>query len=191
MEELKLQNKIYIFNKLDDINNKDNFICCNDLFNIISSSIASDRRLINSYDKDEVILMWKKNNGKLRNCRFFTHKGLVRYLSEGKIFNHKNVCEYFNVDIIDKELIKIYKYKNIDGTFDTKKILKWLFGKRKACSSLNKFISLEELSEWLIEYKKNDILINRKNKILSLVGYKTEITESEIYVVDECNIVIA
>ena len=128
-------------------------IQCNEIINAISTSVARDKRIINGYSKDEMVTQKIKVNGVLRNCRMFTIQGIERYIQEGNIYSYENVCEYFGVDTLDPKNKEIIKYMDKKNKFITKKILKWLFGKRKQDKSLGKSIKYDELVEWMKDYE--------------------------------------
>lgn len=211
IDELLNLNKKTIFDKLDKIPVYDGYIKCNDLFDAISTAIIRDKRLINSYNGEdskysEVVRKMIPVGKTKRKCRCFTTRGIARYIHEGKLINYKTVCEYYRVEPIDREIEILRKMLIKDDVFDTKKILKWLFGKRKQIKQLGKTININVLCIWLNKYENNDVIIARKNKILQLAGYTidnkstdeekidsttstTDLSTTEIVIVnDECNI---
>lgn len=211
IDELLNLNKKTIFDKLDKIPVYDGYIKCNDLFDAISTAIIRDKRLINSYNGEdskysEVVRKMIPVGKTKRKCRCFTTRGIARYIHEGKLINYKTVCEYYGVEPIDREIEILRKMLIKDDVFDTKKILKWLFGKRKQIKQLGKTININVLCIWLNKYENNDVIIARKNKILQLAGYTidnkstdeekidsttstTDLSTTEIVIVnDECNI---
>lgn len=213
IDELLNLNKKTIFDKLDKIPVYDGYIKCNDLFDAISTAIIRDKRLINSYNGEdskysEVVRKMIPVGKTKRKCRCFTTRGIARYIHEGKLINYKTVCEYYGVEPIDREIEILRKMLIKDDVFDTKKILKWLFGKRKQIKQLGKTININVLCIWLNKYENNDVIIARKNKILQLAGYpvvdnkstsssnsstetstsSTETSTEIVIVNDECNI---
>jgi len=170
-------NRQFIYDKLDAVQciERDNqiYVRCDDIFRILSKSIVRDKRLINDYSSDEVITMSiEVSSGQskvIRLCRLFTQKGLHRYIQEGKIISYIHVCEYFNLSVKDSDIIKINSCLVDKDLFDTKKILKWVFGKRKQVKQLGATVNIKEFAEWLSSNQDN-CLINRKNKVLKLAG---------------------
>lgn len=166
-------NKKGIFDKLSKIRtikiNQLVYYLCNDVIDILSESPVRDKRLINDYESDEVVIRKKYINNVLRECRFFTIKGIERYLYEGKVFNYKNACDYFGVNVKNKQYEKwkadIDKIL-ISGVFQTKTILKWLYEKRKSIKTLGEQISTSDLIKWLDGVEDDDINQNKQKWLL-------------------------
>ena len=133
-------------------------IRCDDLINLVSASIESDKRLINSFTKLEVYTDFIEVGNVLRRCRIFTPAGVCRYISEGKISGYRYVCEYYSIEAEDKVLKKLNSYI-INNHFITSKILKWLFQKRKRFKCFGKTVSVKNLIEWVKSY--NGDMINK------------------------------
>jgi hypothetical protein len=178
MDELKKINRYDIFTKLDNVTIQDTHIMCNELIDIVSISKARDRRVINDYADDEIIVQMSKINGKLHRYRYFTRKGLLRYIQEGHIYNYKNVCAYYGIRVRNfehDEFDKLFKNSDKDADNDadnvtnggnSKKVLKWIFKKRKQSKLLPNIITKKQLLEWLKLYDKDDLSMARKNKIM-------------------------
>ena len=132
---------------------------CNDIITAISNSVERDKRLINEYEQDEIIVRSTRTNGTLRKCRFFTVKGLERYVHEGKIYSYVNVCEYFNFIPKDKQHDKwkeeVDKCRQANE-FITKKILKWVCEKRKIAKELGNVVNATALIKWLASTEHNE-----------------------------------
>ena len=129
---------------------------CDDVIKALSSSVVSDKRLINGYTKAEVKLIGIQGKSGLRICRAFTNKGIRRYIHEGKIIDYQNACAYFGEKPLDKELEKVRKYLGNDSKFNTRQILKWAYEKRKQDKTLGVRISCEELIEYLVDDEFED-----------------------------------
>lgn len=154
MDDLQLANKTDVFEKLANLVVVRETIRCNDLIDAISTSVSRDKRLINNYTPEQMIKHDVQVGNTLRSCRMFTMEGIKRYVHEGKIYSYKNVCEYFGLSPIDPLIAEMDKCK-VPGseTFMTKKMLKWLFDKRKQTKELKSTVSLDKLRQWLVPYK--------------------------------------
>lgn len=169
-------NKKAIFDKLDKVEKKDNTYKVIDLIAALSTSIDRDRGIVNNYLPDEVFIRRVKCNGILRAARFFTLKGIARYLHEGKIYSYKNACEYFKVEPKDLEEEKLLnelkdmKVNSLDGSvlYDTKRLLRWLFEKRKSAKHLGDECSATTMLEYIDSLDEDELMIvnSRKLKIL-------------------------
>ena len=152
MDELLDYNKSELFKKLDALKKIEELYPANDLIDIVSTNKERDKRLINEYTPDELVVRKTIRGGYTREVRFFTHTGISRYITEGKIFSLKNVCEYFKIPYKDpaEEKIKesLAKIKKINGKYKTSMILKWLFDKRKSCKELSEYIDLPTVIEF-------------------------------------------
>lgn len=154
MDKLSELNRNAIFEKLSNLPVIENTIRCNDLIDAISTAKERDKRLINNYTKEEMITMKVLVNGKIKNCRMFTELGIARYVQEGKIYSYENVCQYFEIPIknpFDQEIKKCFEGKQ----FNTKKILKWLYEKRKQDKNLPELIEPKQFVIWLKQVKKS------------------------------------
>jgi hypothetical protein len=188
MDDFILCNKKAIFSKLDNIivetqlydpiQKKERLIYrCNTVIDQISTKPVRDKRLISDYNDDEVICIRSNvDTDKKRKYRYFTIKGLERYIHEGKIYGYNNVCEYYGFTPIDKEMLYIVELFK-EGLCEQKKLLKWVFGKRKQNIRLPDKITLNEFADWLDQYKKDDINVLKKNKILKYAGREVNIQE--------------
>jgi hypothetical protein len=149
MEDFALINKEAIFDKLSSLRVFEETIKCNDLIDAISTAISRDKRIISKYTVDEMITMKVDVKGTLRNCRMFTDIGIARYIQEGKIYAYENVCEYFGVEPRNPYDKQVDDCLDEEGVFDTKKILNWLYGRRKQDRSMGLKITVDKLIKWL------------------------------------------
>ena len=78
----------------------------NDIIGVLSNNIERDKRLINDYDEDEVVVKKTKCGHYMRSARFFTQKGIERYLSEGRLFSYENACLFFKVQTKNTNYLK-------------------------------------------------------------------------------------
>jgi hypothetical protein len=147
---------------------------CNDIIEAISEMKTRDKRLINKYADDEVFVQILKIRGQPRNnYRVFTEKGIRRYIHEGKLYNYKNVCEYFGVAPIDKTIDEIKNLEFERGKYDVKRVLKWLYERRKQNKALGEVITKAKLLTWLTSaplLKDVDINIRKKNILIRHLG---------------------
>jgi hypothetical protein len=208
LDNINEYNRKVIYERLETCLNIDNTYKCNDVIETLSMMKIRDKRMINEYATDEVILRKIKTSGYMRLTRFFTEKGLKRYLEEGKIISYKTVCSYFKIeeknleydkllkelnkciildkstlcdksiildkstlcdkstvkDTIDKKTVKITS----DTKFATKKILNWLFDKRKSNKELGTIVSIPTLLKWIksTNFKSNSIPNKHKVKLI-------------------------
>ena len=152
MEEFVLFNQKALFSKLDKVRKINNCYNCNDIIEILSESKSRDIRHINDYDISEVIICKVFIETQTRRLRYFTLAGIAKYLHEGKIYSYANACVYFSVQPINKEHIKWKKTVDtflVNDSFDTNKILKWLFEKKKSCVALGNYVDIGKLSLYL------------------------------------------
>lgn len=152
MNDLLEFNKQELFKQLNSLTKFNNMYRCNDIIELVSQSVARDKRLISDYNKEDEITCCKVPvDGVIRLCRFFTRKGLTRYIHDGKLYNYKNVCCYFEITPKNKSVKFIQRCVSSNNPlmFDKKKILKWLFSRRKATKRLPDQVSYAELSTWL------------------------------------------
>ncbi len=158
----------YLKEKLDKCYIIDNNYNCNDIIECISSKISTDKRLINNFHDDEIIL-FKKNN---RTQRFFTKKGLIKYINEGHIDNYELTCKYFNINF-KNENEKNYNKKLesiiVNNKVIISRLLIFLYGKRKRISSLSDKIDKSLISK-LLTNTEFDTEIN-KDKLLYTIDY--------------------
>ncbi len=181
-------NREIIYDKLDNIKRVDGCLKCNDIFAVLSSSITRDKRLINDYTEDEVVIKYDLIKKRHIKCRYFTPEGISRYIHEGKVICYEIVCEYFDVNPIDREVETIMGFMINENTFDTKAVLKWLFGKKKSVKVLKTYVNIKILALWLNNYTNDDIIANRRAKILQMMGYDVSDTPQETDVQDTLNI---
>lgn len=152
MEALELANKTAIFEKLAGLRVINETIRCNDLIELVSTAISRDKRLINSYSSEQMVTRLVSTNGVLRSCRMFTVAGIERYVHEGRLYSYKNVCKYFGLTPINPLIGQLRKCM-VGDQYNTKKVLKWLFDRRKQASELDTIISRDKLLTWLAPYK--------------------------------------
>ena len=171
MDRLEEINKNAIFKKIDNIINKDGSVKCNDLIDAISQSKESDKRLINGWSNDLINCKILKCNNVMRKCRVFTPIGIIKYIHIGKIYSYKNVCLYFKTEPIDEKINEINKCMKTKKIFYTKKIMKWLFEKRKQNKILGEEVFINEFLIWIKNYDDEDI---NKEKQKYLLEFKFE-----------------
>ncbi len=136
MEALLAHNKKALFAKLDAVPRIDDNICAVDLIKAVSDRVECDRRYIHKFTPDQMLV--------LKNKRYLTVEGTKRYIHEGHLFAYATVCEYFKVEPVlpyKEELAGLKK----EGGYDTKRILRWLYDRRKYSSKLDPCITLKEL----------------------------------------------
>ena len=158
MESLLLLNKQATFAKLQNIQCVNGLYVANDIIDVLSDQRNTDRTMLNSYTEDEIRVYKIHRKSGTRLVRLFTIKGLARYLHEGKIYAYETACEYFGVQPIDRakaryevELSSMRCTKICDTTkYDTKKILKWLFNKRKSCKALGETTTVKDIVNMFI-----------------------------------------
>lgn len=152
-KELLELNRNELFKTLDNVKKYHNkYWRCDDIFEALSTSRVSDKRLINDYNDEEVFTMSIKVGNVTRSCRVFTKHGLIRYIHEGKISDYENACAWIGVNPKNKLLETVQKFINDDKEFKTAQILKWLFEKRKADKSLGVYVKPHVLLEWMEDY---------------------------------------
>lgn len=154
-------NKTHLYEKLDTVQKIDKLWVVADIVDILSNQKERDRRIINDFIAiEEVVIQTIKRPSGIKTVRMFTHKGITRYLDEGKIYDLKNACEYFGVPYKDPRLKEYKAYLESiqvgDKKYKTNAILKWLFGKRKMCKALNEQCSIAELLEVFGESEEAD-----------------------------------
>ena len=159
MEALLELNKQGLHTRLAKVQHIKDLYVASDLIDILSNQKERDRRIINDYSEDELKTYKIQRPGGLKTVRMLTKKGIERYLHEGKLFDYNNACSYFSVIPIDKvkqgyqadlesflSTTNTTKKDNVKK-YDTKKLLKWLFGKRKMCKALGDQTSIAEVLE--------------------------------------------
>ncbi len=164
-------NKATLFKKLDLVRKVQTTYMANDLIDVVSESPARDKRMINNYLDDEIMNRRIECKGYLRITRFFTMKGIARYVLEGKLFNYKNVCEYFKIPVIDlnkKKLKEELVSMQLEDAYDVKKVLKWLFEKRKSVKSLGEYAGILDIYKWLdtIGTEEKNMISNDKLQLV-------------------------
>jgi hypothetical protein len=159
MNELHNINKQSIHNKLSKVHTitKDvELYNCGDIIEILSKNKLSDMRYLNGYLPDEVVVILSTINKKTRKRRFFTLKGLTRYIRFHNIISYKHVCEYFNIEYIDKKIIE-YKMEldnmtnivNDVKSYNTKKLIYWLTGVK--VKDVPEYIQAEDVSDYVAD----------------------------------------
>ena len=163
MEAFLELNKQVLHTRITTVQHVKDLYVASDLIDVLSNQKERDRRIINDYAEDEIKIYKIQRPGGLKTVRMFTKKGIERYLHEGKLYDYQNACSYFSVIPVDKvrqgyqtDLESFSINNNSDATqekkygtkkYDTKKLLKWLFGKRKMCKSLGDQTSIVEVLE--------------------------------------------
>lgn len=164
MEALLELNKQGLHTRLAKVQHVKDLYVASDLIDTLSNQKERDRRLINDYSEDELKTYKIQRPGGLKTVRMLTKKGIERYLHEGKLFDYNNACSYFSVIPIDKVkqgyIADLESFLSNTNTtkkdnvkkdtikkYDTKKLLKWLFGKRKMCKALGDQTSIAEVLE--------------------------------------------
>lgn len=185
MDHLLAVNKQAINKKLDAVKRVNDNSCilynCNDIIDALSDAKVRDKRLINDYGKEYVLVRSIKIKNVSRACRFFTLKGIERYLNEGKIYSYKNACEYFSISDRNKQHDKykeqLEKCKESEEYYNTKKILKWLYEKRKSIKALGETTTIKNLLEYIeFDIKK----YNSKDDDSKYVDIDGDIHEVEV-----------
>ncbi len=163
-------NKVALFAKLDGVQKIKELYVANDIIEAVSNKKGRDMNMISSYADDEVQIYTIKRATGLKAMRFFTKKGLTRYIHEGKLFDYKNVCEYFGIEPNDKQALEYKQYLETIYDTTTKKyktstLLRWLFNKRKMCKSLSDYTDIQsvidlfensdEIDDTKLNYLKN------------------------------------
>jgi hypothetical protein len=164
-----------LHNKIAAVKNIRGTYRANDLIDVVSESPERDKRLINSYATDEVMIRRIKCKGYLRTTRFFTKKGIARYVVEGKLFNYKNVCAFFGIEPRDLEREKLEQEladlqdDDDPNLYDVKKVLRWLFEKRKSNKALGEHADLVAIYGWIntLDDDEKDIINATKLAIIS------------------------
>ena len=160
IESLLDYNKQALYDKIRSVKVIRNTYRANDLIDVLSSAPDRDKRIIADYEKDEVLIRRTQCKGVLRMTRFFTLKGVTRYLHEGKVFSYKNACSFFGITPKDLEKEKLEKelanYKEEDGNYNTKRLLRWLFEKRKSAKVLGESCSIEKIIEFVNELPEEE-----------------------------------
>lgn len=165
-EELFAQlNSAYIYSY-----NGEKVWLADDIIDILSEKKIRDTRLINNFTEDEIVVIGVKTKV-LRLRRFFTLKGIKRYLLEGKLFNVDNAYKYFNLENKNLEILIMRQIEKCvvnkkELTFNTKKTLKWLFEKRKQISAFDEIIDCRILLDWLESNTHSDKISEDKKKYL-------------------------
>ena len=155
IKELIDLNRTSLFKQLDAIKvHIGHHYRCDDIIKELSSSVTSDKRLINDYEDDETVILTIRVKGMTRKCRAFTKKGLIRYIHEGKVVDYENACLWVGTKPKNKLMEKVEKLL-VDGKFAKSKILKFLFEKRKTTSALDNYVTPAELLTWLEPYKED------------------------------------
>lgn len=162
MEALLELNRQGLHTRLAKVQHVKDLYVASDLIDTLSNQKERDRRIINDYSEDELKTYKIQRPGGLKTVRMLTKKGIERYLHEGKLFDYQNACSYFSVIPIDKvkqgyltdlesflstaEKKDTTKKDNVKK-YDTKKLLKWLFGKRKSYKALGDQTSIAKILE--------------------------------------------
>lgn len=168
-------NKIVLHEKIAAVKSIRNTYRADDLINVLSSAPDRDKGIINNFEKDEVLIRRIQCKGVLRMVRFFTMKGVARYLHEGRVFSYKNACSFFNIEPRDLEKEKLVaslnSIKELDGTYNTKKLLKWLFEKRKSAKQLGDSCTLSKMLEFVDTLHEDDMMSIPDTKLALLRSF--------------------
>lgn len=160
MDDLIELNRLGLENKINQLEQCDGLYPANDLIDVLSDAKERDKRYINNFTSDELVTKSVKRGKFTRTVRYFTEQGLVRYIHEGKLFSYANVCKIFNIQAINKnagEWQKLLdKSMNASGEYKVSIVLKWIFGKRKACASLGEYATKEEIVNFAEEFDTAD-----------------------------------
>jgi len=165
---------------LKEITVIDKCYCCNEIFKSISNrSLSWNRSLVSKYKKDidYIIIKTAIKSKHINKYRFFTHKGLSKYINETDVISKKPVCKYFGITMkkIKKDSLDSFIVKDSDiGSsigFNIK-IIKWLFDKRKRLKQFKdiKIIPADVLKQFILDYEKTDIKKSRKQKLLKFLS---------------------
>lgn len=160
-------NKQALFTKIKTVKVIRNTYRANELIDVLSSMPDRDKRIISEYEKDEVLIRRTQCKGVLRMTRFLTEKGVSRYLHEGKVFSYKNACEFFKVEPrdlekekLERELELMKEEENSDDNetplYNTKKLLRWLFEKRKSAKVLGETCTAETILDFVDELSEDE-----------------------------------
>lgn len=184
-DDLSDINTSSLFKKLEGIYRSDDLIASIQLINIVSSKPQRDKNLISAFDSSEIeIRLYTNESGYKRNIRFFTKKGLSRYLHSGKIFDYINVCKYFEIQPIDKTTqqfeydlskmeIIIPKKNRIKSSpsklYKTSSLILWLYGKRKVHKSLSYSTTISDFIICINEFLPSDYSIPKYQYLRSLL----------------------
>jgi hypothetical protein len=174
MNKLLEINRLGIYKKLDSVTcikvNNEVLYKCNDVIDAISDAKVRDKRLINDYGVDIMVLQCRVGK-RLISCRFFNTNGIKRYLNEGKIYDYQNACSYFKIEPRDLEKEKLNKELTQCGN-NTKKLLKWLYEKRKCVMKLGDVVNYKELVKWIEDNDEMDNINLDKFNYLKCVSDK-------------------
>ena len=147
-------NRKAIFDKLDRVtiieSDGKKLYIANDIIDAISELKIRDKRLINDWTEEYIkIVKYAKPNDQIRTYRVFTKEGITKYLAEGKIYSYKNACEYFGISFTNKQYNTwendLNKFQLTDGNHDLRKILRWIYEKKKSCERFPDEISWTDL----------------------------------------------
>lgn len=183
-ETLINERKQHMFDKLDKIYR------VNIIFNEQIKTIYKMADLINltSYSKHrDYNLMLKYSNcishdilinNAIRTCCFLDIEGIKFYLYNGKVSNYIDACKYFNIPCINLKYLKYDKeLENIQNgssdslnksQYETNKILRWLFNKRKSNQSLGNYTNIRKLID---TYKDNMEIKEKIDYLIDKIKY--------------------
>lgn len=149
-------NRKAIFDKLDTVivikpdQSDAKLYLVNDVIDAISELKVRDKRLVNDWSDDYIgLVKYAKPGDQMRTYRAFTQLGITRYLAEGKIYSYKNACEWFGTVPKNKQHevweSDLKKYQLADGSHDLRKILRWVYEKKKSCERFPDEITWRQL----------------------------------------------
>lgn len=148
-----------------------------DLINITSSAKNRDYHLMIKHGKyitHDVLI-----NNAVRSCCFLDIEGIKFYLYHGKVSNYTDTCSYFDIPCINLNYLKYDKelenMQNEDkasvlnkDVYETSKILRWLFGKRKSNQSLGQYTDIRKLID---TYKDNMSIKEKIDYLIDKIKY--------------------
>ena len=165
MDDLHDYNRKALHEKISKVKTIRDTYRANEMIDVLSSAPDRDKGIINNYDSDEVLIRRIQCKGVTRMTRFFTLKGIARYLHEGRVFSYKNACSFFNVqsrDLVKEKLISELDACTEDNClYNTKKLLKWLYEKRKSAKILGESCKISDV----LEFATDDMIDLNADKI--------------------------
>ncbi len=172
MEKLADLNRAALYKRLDKVQKESELYVALDLIDTLSMQKERDRRLINNYSDSEMVTLKTSRKGRTKMVRMFTLAGIEKYLYEGRVYDYENACSYFGIKpknkLTENFEMDIKSMQRPDcacsvATYDTKKMLKWLFGKRKSCKELGDQMTIDTL---LKRFGDSDEVITERMQFL-------------------------
>jgi hypothetical protein len=135
----------------------------------LSEAKIRDKRLINDYTSEEIVVRKVPTGNSTKQCRCFTTQGISRYVHEGRIYSYRNVCEYFALEPRDRIEEDFWKHMVLGDSvtidektneftptaqtvIQKKEFLRWIFDKRKLLSAMPDELTLEEAARFIEKY---------------------------------------